>query len=331
MPNLIDIPQFNVGTEGPLGIVRQAPERLASLMRLGQKQYGTTLLRIGDRLGRTWLKRNVTPYAETMEEVASHTPAPGAISLNLSYDFGCTTATGPDPIGPGNRMLRTLDWPLDGLGRELAVAHHQGSAGPYYDVTWPGFVGVVTAMAPERFSVAINQPPARRHSPLFLVDAVINRRLAWRQTAIPPVHLLRRVCETCSTFEEARHMLTTTPISIPAFFTISGLEPNEGCVIERTETDARVHSAPFSISNHWLDVDMPGWDRGNDSLGRLLQMNDLRDGATNDFNWVKPPILNETTRLAVVANAAQGALHVRGYEANASGSAEPVTTDFRIQ
>ena len=38
--------------------------------------------------------------------------------------------------------------------------------------------------------------------------------------------------------------------------------------------------------------------------------------------WVSPPVLNRFTRVAVKANAAQGLLHVLGYEREAPATAE---------
>lgn len=328
---LVDIPHFDLGSEGPLGLAHRAPDRLSRVMNMGRRQYGGLVLHLGDRFGRTWLKRNETPYGNTVNSVAAATNHAGAIGLNLSYDFACTTAVAADPDGSGNRMLRTLDWPLKGLGREVVAASHAGPAGPYSDVTWPGFVGITTAMAPGRFSAAINQPPARRFSPLLPLDAVTNRWLAWRQTAMPPVHLLRHVFETCKSYSEAKAVLATTPISIPAFFTLSGTASKEGCVIERTETDSRTHAAPISVSNHWIGLSVPGRDRGTDSHGRRTLMERLRDSVSDTFDdWVQPPILNATTRLAVVANAARGTLAIRGYEPDGTGSAAPATTDFAL-
>ena len=89
-------------------------------------------------------------------------------------------------------MLRTLDWPLRGLGRNVVVATIEGAAGIYKNVTWPGFVGVATAMAPGRFSGAINQPPMRKWSPSCWLDWGINRCRLWRRRPVLFVSLRLR-------------------------------------------------------------------------------------------------------------------------------------------
>ena len=58
-------------------------------------------------------------------------------------------------------------------------------------------------------------------------------------------------------------------------------------------------------------------------------MEEVRDLAPGDFSWVRPPILNQTTRLAVIANAARGMLSVQGFEAS-GGKVGPATAVFQL-
>ncbi len=69
--------------------------------------------------------------------------------------------------------------------------------------------------------------------------------------------------------------------------------------------------------------------RGDDSPGRWRMMEELRDRAEADFSWVRPPILNETTRLGVIANPRKGSLTVQGFEAP-GGKIGPATAVFRL-
>ena len=61
-------------------------------------------------------------------------------------------------------LARTLDWPFPGLGRHLEVARMRGPAGDFDNVTWPGYVGALTASAPGRFAASINQAPLWRRT-----------------------------------------------------------------------------------------------------------------------------------------------------------------------
>ena len=320
-PELRTIPLIEAGKGGPVALAEAVPERLRDVLTLGRRHYGPIALRLGDWAGRYWLAKSDNPYCSEIATVAARAGRPGAFLLNLSYEWTCTTGVGPDPSGNGARMLRTLDWPLDGLGANLVVARHEGDMGPFYNVTWPGLVGVATAMAPGRFAVALNQTPMRRYSPWCWLDWSIARGRWWRSRAIPPIHLLRRVCDTCRTYADAKAALVETALCLPAFFTLSGVTPDQGCVIERLEDRAAVREAPTSVANHWMAFDVLDRPRGEDSVGRWQMMEQAREGAAADFSWLVPPILNETTRVAVIANAAQCFLMVQGFEADGPATA----------
>lgn len=310
------IPFLDVGSGGAPATLQGAEAQLADIMALARRRYGPLALRAGDRLSRRWLAKTRNPYAGEIAGVAAKVGVAGAYLLNLSYEWACTTGVGPDPSGVGGRILRTLDWGLDGLGRNLVVARQEGPAGTYFNVTWPGFAGVTTAMAPGRFCVAVNQPPMRRRHGSFPLDWLRNRWSVWRHDGLPPVHALRHVCDRCADVAEARAYLQAVPLCLPGFFSVSGLDGADGFIMERTEARAAAHAAPACIANHWRLMDEGGRSRGYMSEERLALMEKTRDAAEDGFAWVAPPILNETTRVAVVANARTEKLLVLGLEAD---------------
>lgn len=334
---IVDIPLVDLGDKGALALVDAEPDRLRALFQSARSHYGDSLLRLGDAFSERWLERADAAFAHEIAAVAERARdlgvgdrGAGAYMLNLSYEWSCTAGVGVPPSGRGNRLLRTLDWPLRGLGRNVVVARMTGAAGDWFNVTWPGFVGAATAMAPGRFAAAINQPPMRRFTPSCWLDWAIERARIWRRDSMPPMHLLRLAFETCTDYAAARDLLTTTPIAMPALFTLSGVAAGESCIIERTETRAYLReSAGESIANHWVaapEVEVGrGRSRGADSLGRLTQMDGCRDAVEGGFDWVAPPILNPTTRVAAAANASLGTLEVRGYEPDG-----PATRDFSL-
>jgi len=329
--SLTTIPLIEVGAFSPLALAEAHPERLTLIVAAAEKHYGSTVLAVADRLSEYWLERSQNPYREEIDAIAKRIGRPGAYMLNMSYEWSCTAGVAADPAGEGNRLLRTLDWPLSGLGQAVVVGRFEGEEGNYDSVTWPGFTGVLTALAPGRFSAAINQPPMRQWTPSCWLDWGINRLRMWRQDALPPVHLLRQVFDQCRTYVEARDVLSDTLLAMPALFTLSGVAPNECCIIERTEDQVCVHNGPGAVANHWLKLNMSGRARGIDSQGRFDQMQALRAAASNEsneFSWVRPPILNRTTRLSVIANAATGYLKVLGWECGVGGEVAPATTVY---
>ena len=312
--SLAVIPLIDIGRDGPAALVERAPEQLERLLRGCRRHYGSVVLRAGDAISRRWLDRTDNPYRDEIFGIARRIGRPGPTMLNLSYEWSCTCGVGPDVEGGGSRLLRTLDWPTPALGTSVVIARQEAAVGAYYNITWPGFVGVLTAMAPDRFSAAINQPPMHRVSASLHLDWVIGRRALWRACGLPPAHLLRHVLDTCRDYDEALARLRDTPICTPVFYSLSGLDAQQGCVIERLEDRAVVHPAPTSISNHWRGIPRPGHIRGEGSEIRWQAMEEIRDGSPNDFSWLVPPILNGATRVAVIANAAAARLIVQGWE-----------------
>jgi hypothetical protein len=204
-----------------------------------------------------------------------------------------------------------LDWRQEGLGRALIVVWQRGPAGDFANITWPGFVGVVTAMAPGRFAVALNQPPMMSWGLTPPVDWLVGRIAVWRSRALPPVHLLRRVCESCGNYDEARRVLAEHPLCLPALFTLAGTQSGQGCVIERTQGDATQRDMPAAIGNHWVAVAKRGRARGAQSPQRVAQMDAALAGAGS---WLEPPIINRHTRLVATLNPARSRLIAQGWE-----------------
>lgn len=320
-PSLPTIPVHDLtdrapGTAIPALAALESP-RMHDLIAVGHRTYPSWLLNFGDRRSRRWLARQNNPYLGELDRIAAQAGSAGGVyMLNLSYEWGCTTGAGLPPDCDVPHMLRTLDWPLGGLGRNLVVAKMAGDAGPWLNITWPGFVGTLTGMATGRFAAAFNQPPMRRRTGWLPADWGFERIRIDFSRALPPAHLLRRVFETCEDFAAARKMLNETPIAMPAFFVLCGVTPGEVAVIERTETNAFEHpeAVACAAANHWVASAIQGRARSGYSEDRRAAMlNVLGDGG-RDFAWLTPPVLNEMTRLAAEMEPATGRLMLQGFE-----------------
>ena len=146
---------------------------------------------------------------------------------------------------------------------------------------------------------------------------------------VPPDQLLRHVFETCRDYAEARAVLEHTLIARPVLYTLAGCRPGESCVIERTETAARIYDGANGAANDWLES-RDGWEArvGSDELftrsyedaaqrsrnrrAALAQWSG--DFERDSFAWVAEPVLNKYTRLAVEMCPARGVLRAVGYE-----------------
>jgi hypothetical protein len=303
------------------------PERLAILMNSARRTYTPMGLRWADTRSRTWHARSSSPYIDEVRQIDRSIGQPGGFLLNYSYEWGCTTGAAED--GGGVTLLRTLDWPFDGLGRALIAVRQQGAVGPYLSITWPAFAGVLTGLARGRFAAAINQPPLPLPEWGKAVGWTASRLRVNRARALPPSHLLRLAFDSCYSFSEAVALIRSTPICVPAIFTLAGARPGEAIVIERTETAAFEPADP-AAANHWAASPGPkGRPSNESSIKRRVTMAGLIGNSPDwSLDWLRSPILQPDTRLAVMANPRSGALLVQGWEKTGPATA---LLDIRVE
>lgn len=164
----------------------------------------------------------------TIAQIVNRSPDQVALA-NFYYEalqqkMGCTAFACDTPDGPIH--ARNLDWWTDDemLSRLTCIVRADGGAsvGPYQLVSWPGFIGAFSALAPGRFAITLNAVTS-------------DEPAAYAQ---PVVTLIRRALETCREFDEAVALLERTPIAADSLLLVSGTQQGEMVVIERTSTRA---------------------------------------------------------------------------------------------
>ena len=331
---LPSIPLVDVRDGGPVRHARESAARAVALRDECMAWFPTLavwMTPLTDRLARRWLTRSASPYVSEIEQIAATLPIPGLWFLNSCYVWSCTALARAENGVPW--LARTLDWPFPGMGRHVEVARMRGPAGEFFSITWPGYVGVLTGLAAGRFAASINQAPLRRrtrHRWLRIFDLAANAVNTWRRVRhIPPDQLLRRVFETCHSFDEARQQLECVPIARPVIYTLAGTRAGESCVIERTEEAHATRFAATAAANDWL-VGQDGWEArvGGDMVmactaaaateGSFRRCESLAGWngsfAGAGFDWLVEPVLNRFTRVAVEMCPASGTFRVAGYE-----------------
>ncbi len=334
-----EIPVIPVGKLPSLELCLHAPERVHALVTEALSGRSHPLLplatRFVDWLSHSWLVRQANPYLEEIRHVAAAIGRPGSFFLNIIYEWACSTSVAADPAGDGARMIRVLDWGLSGIGRHVVVAQHETPHGPFYSATWPGYAGVLTGMAPGRFSAAINQAPrvpALGHRGL---DEIVTRlRLLFSRGALPATHLLRRAFEETADFDTALALLAdeSVDVAMPAIFILAGVEPHQCCVVEALGTLRRVHRADgasegvLGVANQWLSPDLDGAPR-NESITtgppmtpaannamRAAMIRALQEGDFTGVADLEEPVLNSHTVMVVAANAKRGEMTVEALD-----------------
>ncbi|HML07973.1 MAG TPA: hypothetical protein VK430_07595 [Xanthobacteraceae bacterium] len=301
-----------------------------------------------DHISRRWLARSRSPYLPEIAQIAAMLDFSGVWLLNASYQWGCTALACEQGGIPW--LARTLDWPFTGLGRHVELARMRGAYGDFFSLTWPGYVGVLTAMAPQRFAAGVNQAPMwrrTRHRWLRPYDFAANALKVWAcADRMPPDQLLRRTFELCDSYATARRVLEETPVARPVIYTLVGCAAHERCVIERTETDFRTREDETSAANDWLPS-RPGWEGRIGTRRFLLSSFAEAAGysrarrealagwsgsfANGRFDWLREPVLNPYTRLAVAMSPARGVLRAVGYDIAGGPLPEPATQIREIE
>jgi hypothetical protein len=350
-PPLPEIPIVDIREGGP---PRHARESAATARALRDACLGffpraaLPLIPMLDWLSRRALARSPSPYFAEVAQIAAVLDLPGVWLLNASYQWGCTARAGEENGVPW--LLRTLDWPFRGLGRHTEIAHSRGECGDYLSVTWPGYVGVLTAVAPGRFAAALNQAPMwrrTRHCGLRPYDYAANALSVLTEVGrMPPDQLLRLAFEVSGDFAAARRLLEATPVARPVIYTLVGCMARERCVIERTETDFVTREEDTCTANDWVPC-RPGWE-GRIGTRRFLVSSFAeaagysrarRESLANwsgplsasGFDWVMEPVLNSYTRLAVAMSPAARTLRVMGYDVTDALLPAPVTQVCELQ
>jgi hypothetical protein len=225
-----------------------------------------------------------------------------------------------------------------------------GACGDFFSVTWPGYVGALTAMAPNRFAACVNQAPMWRrtlHRWLRPYDFAVNALETWVRTdRMPPDQLLRQVFEVCGDYSAARRMLESTPVSRAVIYTLAGCAAKERCVIERTETGFVSRDEDTCVANDWVPS-RPCWEgrigtrrflissfaeAAGYSRARREALASWRGPFTDGrFDWVREPVLNPYTRLAVAMSSGRGILRVTGYDLTGAALPQPVTRMCEVE
>jgi hypothetical protein len=336
---LPEIPLVNVRHLASADLCRHDLARVRDLVSSALSHRSHVLLplatRFIDRVSHSWLARQADFYLEEIRHVAELLERPGAFFLNTVYEWACSTSVAADPAGDGARMIRVLDWGLSGLGRHVVIAKHETRHGPFYNATWPGYAGVLNAMAPGRFAAAINQAPRVPVLGIRIVDDVITHlRVLYSANTLLASHLLRRVFEEAADFAAAVAMLSSdrVKIAMPALFALAGSKPDELCVVEAFGSGRRVHRGRegagdvLAIANQWLSPDLKGRARNeavttgppmNAEANNVARQNIVRRLQQAPFGGsadLPEPVLNSHTVIVIVANARRGEMTVEALD-----------------
>ncbi len=197
---------------------------------------------------------------------------------NLYYDalkfvFGCTSFY--TSKHKENLHARNLDWWSENnfLGSYTKIFDFEKNGESVYSlVSWPGFIGALSGVKKEKFSITLN--------------AVLSNESP--QLAIPITFLIRDVLEKATDFKEAVQILSETTIASDCLLMVVGAEENEAVVIERTPTTYAIRkpvNGSLIVTNEYLAL------TENKQTNDTLQLTaSERHQRVSELLKIKPPV-----------------------------------------
>jgi hypothetical protein len=223
----------------------------------------------------------------------------------IEESFGCTAMAFNLDGNRGVAHVRNLDWDLKGCGPKSVIIHYKGEEGPFTAPSWPGFVGVLSGVAPGRFSATINMAP----------------QVSMPGTQWPVTFALRIAFEECGTFDEAVKYLTRVKLAASTLFMVVGTKKDQAVVIEHTGSKARcrwMEDGVLVVTNHYVYAGFTEHNKDDeDSEDRLTFAEEAaRRGARLPLSKMLPllgrsPVLWERTRqrMAFVPKSGEFLVH----------------------
>ena len=301
---------------------RRARGRCATPASPGFPRSRARWLPLLDGIARRWLMRSQSPYVDEVRAIADALGFPGIWFLNGSYQWSCTALARDEDGAPW--LARTLDWPFPGLGRFVELARMRGPAGEFINVTWPGYVGVLTALAPGRFAACDQPGAAAAAQPPPLAAALrscspMPSATLFRVRAIPPDQLLRAGVRAGAGLRRSKAH-AGNHAGRAAGDLHAGRLPRGRALRHRAHRETASTPAPTTTARPMTGCDStPLWE-GRIGASKVLtctfeeaaeHSRARREGlalwrgsfARDSFGWVAPPVLNPYTRIAVEMNA----------------------------
>lgn len=159
------------------------------------------------------------------------------VMLQLCYELSSACTTIVTKVDGKYTMFRTMDWPFDFLKDFTAnINFIKNNKLIYTATTWIGYVGVMTATIPNKYSLAINY----RRTQDMSTSSMLGNAFRAISMAWPVGHLIRNICDDNLSFDEAYNFLATTNLISPCYITL--------CRI--TDTPLTIIRDPSSSSTH---------------------------------------------------------------------------------
>ncbi|KAL4460411.1 hypothetical protein ABPG74_000162 [Tetrahymena malaccensis] len=212
---------------------------------------------------------------------------PTLYTFNFMYDLenmGCTSVIIRQP---DNKLFhaRNLDYSFQQEISQLAIQAHWMRNGKiiYKSETLVGFVSLITVTKVGQFSISINYrtSDSRQNN----INALI------KDFYYQGIYLPQIAVDQANNFDEAVNILKNMNVSSPIYFIVSGLEGNQGVVIERNRQS--VQNVYTLSESDWFLVQTNS-DRSNTKIKDYRYLQAIKNiQALGQQNCTKENLLNK--------------------------------------
>ena len=242
-----DCPRYVVDLEAPAKerwqhVISDFADQLPSVVSMAEDILGdgivaslaSSIFAAAAKLGRVHLGDELKGIAK-----ASGVPLGRVVLLQIAYEAfaACTSIIVDGPEGHPLH-IRTMDWEMPEL-QPLTIEVDFMRRGQVVcrATTWAGYVGVLTGLRCNGFSVSVNYRRSKLGDENGVAGVLqnIKRGVAGHW---PVSFLVREVLETETTFCGAVDALRMSELMAPVYLTIAGCNAGEGCVLARDREGA---------------------------------------------------------------------------------------------
>jgi hypothetical protein len=237
-----DCPRYVVDLDAPASerwahVVKDYVSLLPSVVSMAEDILGTGVVAsLTTGLFATAARMGRVHYGEEIQGIAKTTGVPlgRVVLLQIAYEaFAACTSIVVD--GPDGHPLhiRTMDWEMPELQPlTIEVDFVKGGTLVHRATTWAGYVGVLTGLRADGFSVSVNYRRTKMGDENGVAGVLQNlkRGLAGHW---PVSFLVREVMETETEYQQAVDALRMSELMAPVYLTIAGTRKGEGIVLAR--------------------------------------------------------------------------------------------------
>ncbi|XP_064637768.1 acid ceramidase-like [Lineus longissimus] len=269
------------------------------------------------------------PFPDELRGIAKATGIPlGEVVLyNIFYEVFtvCTSVIAEDPHGRLHHA-RNLDfglflgwdqkthaWNITTALRPAVVNldWQRGGKTVFKSVNFAGYVGILTAMKPQLFTLTMNERFNIKGGYIGIINWILgDRKSRWMG------FLTRLVMETAKGYEEAKELLSNEPMLAPAYFILGGNSSGQGCVITRSSAKAIDVWEMKRTGHPWfiLETNYDHWeaplfldDRRTPANKCMANMTQANVGFPGIYNVLSSkPVLNKLTAYTALMQVNSG-------------------------